>query len=206
MFELLIGSVFLSVVHALIPNHWIPMVSIGKTEDWTLPETLGITAIAGIAHTSSTILIGVIVGLLGYQLTLAYDVAMQIVAPLILVLLGIFYVSKGLLGRDHHHENVLSESTNSKSTIISSLTIAMFLSPCIEIEAYYFVASTYGWLGISLVSTVYLGITVLGMLLLVALSYKGAEKIEWHGLEHHEKKVIGAILILVGLFAYFVPI
>lgn len=92
----------------------------------------------------------------------------------------------------------------SKSAIIISLAVGMFFSPCLEIEAYFFVASAMGWAGIATVSIVYLVVTVFGMMLLVFLAAKGIEALEWHFLEHHEKLISGVVLILLGLFGFFV--
>jgi len=208
MIQILFGSLVLSVIHASIPNHWIPLVAIGRTENWSRTETLWITAITGGAHTISTILVGIIIGLAGYKLSSSHQFVTRVVAPLILVLLGLIYLMVDLKS-SHHHKNPVeigSISKRSKLTIIASLGIAMFFSPCIEIEAYYFTAGTLGWPGITVVSIVYLIVTVLGMLLLVDLGRKGVEKIKWHSLEHHEKRVTGLVLIVLGIFAYFIKI
>ncbi len=208
LIQILIGSLVLSVVHAIIPNHWIPLVAVGKTEKWSRNETLWVTAITGGAHTISTILVGIIVGLVGYKLSSTHEFVTRVIAPLILVVLGVIYLIMDLKS-SHHHRNPLeigSISKKSKFIIITSLCIAMFFSPCIEIEAYYFTAGILGWLGIAVVSIVYLIVTVLGMLLLVDLGCKGAEKIEWHFLVDHEKKAMGVVLIALGIFAYFIKI
>jgi len=205
MTEILIGSLVLSVIHATIPNHWIPLVAIGKTENWSRNETLWVTVIAGSAHTISTILVGIIIGLVGYKLSSTHEFVTRVVAPLILVTLGLFYLIVDLKNF-HHNRNLVetgSISKKSKLSIITSLCIAMFFSPCIQIEAYYFKAGTGGWLGITIVSIVYLIVTILGMLLLVDLGRKGVEKIKWHFLEHHERRVMGVVLIALGISAYF---
>ena len=80
----------------------------------------------------------------------------------------------------------------------------MFLTPCVEIEAYYFQAGSIGWPGIFIVSGVYLFITVAVMLSLVYLGMKGAKTIESHLLEHHEKRVTGIVLICLGILALIV--
>ena len=80
----------------------------------------------------------------------------------------------------------------------------MFLSPCIEIEAYYFQAATKGWLGILIVSSVYLIVTISMMVVLVYLGLKGVNKLKSDFLEHHEKLITGILLIFLGLFAYYV--
>jgi putative Mn2+ efflux pump MntP len=201
--QVLTGSFLLSVVHALIPNHWIPLVAIGKTEQWSRRETLGVTAITGIAHSLSTILIGIVVGFIGYKLSGSYAVFSHIVAPLILVGLGVIYLvldSKGNHG--HHHAKNDKISRKSKFAIVTSLAVAMFFSPCIEIEIYYLSASALGWLGIGTVSVIYLVVTVLGMLLLVDLGRRGIERVHSHFLERHERGITGALLVFLGICAF----
>ncbi|NIV15601.1 MAG: hypothetical protein GWN62_31380, partial [Aliifodinibius sp.] len=78
----------LSLIHAAIPNHWLPLVAIGKSEDWDIKETLTFTGVAGLAHTLSTIIIGILVGLAGYTLSEHYTIITQWIAPIILIGLG----------------------------------------------------------------------------------------------------------------------
>jgi len=209
MIQILLGSFSLSLIHAAIPSHWIPLVAIGKSENWSRPETLMVTAIAGFAHTLSTILFGILVGLLGYKLSASYAYVTKIIAPVILTSFGIFYLIADLKGSHRRHQH-LPESpalkSRSKLAIIASLSFAMFFTPCLEIEVYYFTAGIHGWQGIIIVSSVYMVVTVLGMLLLVYLGTKGVEKIEFHFLEHHEKLITGAVLIGLGVVTYFINI
>jgi cytochrome c biogenesis protein CcdA len=82
----------------------------------------------------------------------------------------------------------------------------MFLTPCIEIEAYYFQAGTKGWIGIIIVSIVYTLTTVLTMLILVYLGTRGINRFKSHFLEHHEKGITGIVLVILGLLAFFVKL
>jgi hypothetical protein len=97
-------------------------------------------------------------------------------------------------------------SAKSKFAIIAPLATALFLSPCVAIGAYYFVAGGFGWLGIAIVSATYLIVTIGIMILMVNLGLKGLEKIRWHFLEHHERLVTGIVLVILGIFIYFVEI
>lgn len=211
LYQILLGSILLSLVHASIPNHWLPLVAIGKTEKWSRRETLGVTAITGTAHTLSTIIIGIIVGLLGYQLSSSYELITKVAAPAILVALGIIYVlmdlRKNKLHKHHHHLNpdeITKSKGKNKTAIIATLAFGMFFSPCLEIEAYYFTASKLGWLGIAIVSAVYFFITVSGIMTLVFFGLKGIEKIKSHFMEHHEFMVSGIVLILLGIISFFI--
>ena len=195
----------LSAIHASIPNHWLPLVAISKSENWSRRETLTATAIAGFAHTASTILIGIVVGILGFTLSDAYESTFRIIVPFILFGLGTLYIISGLKSpHSHSHgtENIVGN--NSKTAIILSLSAAMFFSPCLEIEVYYLSAALYGWTGIITVSLVYLIVSILGMILLVDLGLKGAARLNWHFLEQNEKSVTGIVLIFLGILAYFV--
>jgi len=208
MWQIFIGSLVLSLIHASIPNHWIPLLAIGKTEKWTLKETLTATAITGFAHTLSTIIVGIIVGFIGIKLSGSYRLVMSYVAPFILILIGTIYMIMDLIQHDHHHHHTEFESsktqTRSKIAILFSLSLAMFLTPCIEIEAYYFQAGMIGWKGIIIVSAVYTVTTVSLMLLLVFIGYKSAQRFRFHALEHHEKLFTGSVLLALGLLALFV--
>jgi hypothetical protein len=207
--QILLGSLLLSAIHALIPNHWIPLVAIGRAEKWRRSETLAITAISGIAHVTSTILIGIVAGLLGHELSTRYAAVTSVVAPVILIGLGVIYLALDVAGRRRHHHRFEVRKPGSKVSrfsLVASLCVGMFFSPCLEIEAYFFTAGTLGWPGIATVSLVYLVVTVTGMVVLVDLGLKGAARIQSHFLEHHEKAVTGLLLVALGVLAYFVEL
>lgn len=207
LLHVLLGSLLLSAVHACIPNHWIPLLAIGRAQQWGRSETLVFTAIVGLAHASSTILIGILVGRLGYEISARYTAIASLAAPSLLVALGITYLVWSLAAPRHHHDHLgqAGRSGNiSKLSLVISLSAAMFFSPCIELEAYYFGAGSLGWPGILLVSSIYLVMTVLGMVVLVDLGLAGARRIRSRFLEHHEKQVTGFLLLALGVAALFV--
>lgn len=209
MTQILIGSLLLSSIHALIPNHWIPLVALGRAEGWSRSETLVITGIAGLAHVISTILIGVIVGLLGHGLSIRHSAVASVVAPSVLIVLGVVYLVLDVTARRRHrHHSAARERAKkvSRFSLVASLCLAMFFSPCIEIEAYYFSAGILGWHAIVAVSLVYLVLTVTGMVVLVDLGLKGAARIRSRFLENHEKGATGLLLIALGVLVYFVEL
>ena len=207
LLQVLLGSLLLSAVHACIPNHWLPLVAIARAERWGRSEALVFTAIVGLAHASSTILIGILVGLLGYELSARHSAIASVAAPSLLIALGIAYLVWDLAARRRHRhdfEQADRGGKTSKLSLVASLSVAMFFSTCIELEAYYFSAGSLGWPGILLVSSVYLLVTVLGILLLVDLGLRGAQRIRSHFLDHHEKSVTGLLLLALGVVACFV--
>jgi nickel/cobalt transporter (NicO) family protein len=206
MLQLLFGGILLSLIHAAIPNHWLPVVAIGKAEKWPQRETLFVAALSGLAHTLSTVLVGIAIGIIGINLSRNYTFITEKLAPLFLILLGLIYVMLDILkNHKHEHTHLNKEIKNrSKWAIISSLIITMFFSPCLELEAYYLQAVSEKWTGVLLLSVIYVVITVSAMILLVFLASKGVRAIQSHFLDHHSKLLSGIVLILLGIFALFV--
>ena len=87
---ILMGSLLLRAIHASIPNHWVPLVVLGKTEKWTPRQTALYTTIAGIAHTASTVLVGIVIGVIGVQLSQAYQLVTRLIA------LGVIYLIRDM--------------------------------------------------------------------------------------------------------------
>lgn len=204
MVQILIGSFLLSMVHAMIPNHWLPIVLMGRTEHWSTKESVGIAALSGLLHTASTILLGGVIGFVGYKLSKESEELTQVLASLILVAIGLVYLF--WKGTHQHHDGQVSPASRrkSKAAIVLTFALSMFLSPCLEIETYYFKAGTLGTTGIIAVSIVYLLVTVLSMSLLVYAGSKSMERFKFHFLEHHEKRIIGVLLIILGIASYFI--
>lgn len=203
MFSIVIGSLLISLLHAVIPNHWLPVLAISKKEGWSSAETIRITFIAGAAHVISTILIGILLGLIGKELTNHIEQFTRVIAPSVLILMGFYFVRQHYR---HHHFHVDKDLAQKKTkrSIIMALVIAMFLSPCMEIEAYFLLAGTKGWYMMALVALMYSVITIAGMLLWVRIVYKGLLKLNWHKWEHNAGIITGLTLVATGILSYFI--
>lgn len=207
MIEIIGGGILLSIIHASIPNHWLPLVALGKERRWNGIQLAFNTLLIGSSHVTSTVLIGVAVGLIGLSLQKYHQWVFRIVAPLVFLLLGLLYLYSHFKSgatndtdpHDHHHSPI--ESAKRNKIKLLSLAVAMFFSPCFELELYYIEASKMGWSGIFGLSTVYFVVTVSVMIGFVLLASFGIEKIMWSFLEKKEKLVMGWLFILIAIFS-----
>lgn len=206
MNALITGSLTLSLLHALIPSHWLPFVTIGQTERWSQKQLLTVTAVAGLAHTISTTLLGILVSLAGLQLAQNYHDLSERVIPLLLLALGLWYLMQHL--RHHHvHDHIDAGATRkarSFGALLLSLGLAMFLSPCLEIEAYFLSAGAKGWQAVLLVALIYNIITLSGMLLMVSLGRRGLSQVNPHWFEHNENLITGLTLVGLAVLNFFI--
>lgn len=203
MVSIITGALILSLLHAVIPNHWLPVIAIGRKEHWSLKEVTKVTLICALAHGLSTVIIGGLLSVLGDKLDENLTHFTNIIAPVILISMGLIFIYRH---HKHKHFHVDSElkRKKSKTAIITALVISMFFSPCMEIEAYFLLAGTHSrWL-VLLIALMYMLITTAGMLLLVSYAYKGLLKLNWHSIEHNAGIITGVTLVATGIISFFI--
>ena len=203
MYNIIIGSLLISLLHAVIPNHWLPVLAIGRKEGWTLGETSRVTFIAGMAHVISTVIIGLLLGIIGSELTQHIEHFTRYIAPAVLILMGFYFIRQHYT---HHHFHVDQQQIKKKTkkSIIVALVIAMFLSPCMEIEAYFLLAGTRSWYLLTGIALMYTVISIAGMLIWIRIVYKGLLKLNWHKWEHNAGIITGLVLIITGIISFFI--
>jgi len=204
LYQLIIGTVTISVLHALIPSHWLPILAFEKKFNWTKEQTLRITVISALAHALSTVLLGIAIGLLSLKVSAIYEEIMEYVMAVVLIVLGIIFIV-----RHHHHNhfhlhNEGELQTLSSRKIITVLVTSMFLSPCLEIEGYFILAGSAGLKYIFLTSILYIGISVLGIVIWISFAQKILKKINAHKIEHNAGLISGIVLIITGIISIFV--
>lgn len=192
----------LSVLHALIPNHWLPILGISRSENWSLKQTLATTFVAGLSHALSTVIIGVVVAVLGITLASYVEEFTVVVAPSVLIALGVLYIYRHYRHQHFHMHQEPRAST--KAGIVFTLMLAMFFSPCFEIEAYFLMAGLHGYHQLIFLALLYTTVTVSGMVGWVWVAYKGMSRVNWHALEHNAGIITGVTLLLTGIISFFI--
>lgn len=202
MLALIAGSLTLSVLHALIPNHWLPILAIGRKENWSAGTITRVTLLAGLSHAASTVLIGLLIAYVGSQLASRIETFSMYFGPALLIALGGYYIYQHAR---HHHFHLHGHPEQASHTrIILSLATAMFFSPCFEIEPYFLLAGTQGLWFAAALGILYTAVTVTGMVVWVRLTYTTLLKLNWHSLEHNAGIITGMTLIITGILSLFI--
>lgn len=204
MNELIAGATLISLLHGLIPSHWLPVLALKSKFGWTSGYTLKVAFAAGLAHVLSTVALGMILGFASFSIADRIEVFTEWVTPAILICLGIFFIWQ----HNRHHHFHLGGAKRLKNVapqkVIILLMIMMFLSPCLEIEALFVSAGAIGWSAMIWVGTIYAVVSCLGIVLWVAIAQKGLSKLNWHKLEHNSGLISGVVLILLGIASFFI--
>lgn len=203
MLSLLTATVILAAIHALIPNHWLPLVAVAKAERWKAKEITTVTLLAASAHVTGTIILGIILGLIGKELKDEYGHTINVATAVLLIAFGLIYFTVNLPHHHHSTQRDVQDYKKSKRKWVLIFVGMMFLSPCLEVESLFLSAGAFGMGAVFSMAGTYAVISILGIWVLVSLGTKGVDLLPAHFIEHNEKKISGIVLILVGIITFF---
>ena len=203
MFSLVAGTFILALIHALIPNHWLPLVAVARAEKWKVRDVTTVTLISATAHVLGTVALGLVLGIIGKTLAEQYGHAINVGASVLLIIFGLVYYTVNLAHHHHSSQKDVAQFKRSKRKWILIFILMMFFSPCLEVESLFLSAGAFGMATVALVAVVYAVVSISGILLLVNLGNKGVSLLPAEFIEHNEKRISGAVLIAVGIVSFF---
>lgn len=93
-FLLFLSSCATAVIHALIPDHWLPFALMAKAEGWSEKRTLGLVGLTGLLHVAVSLAVGALFVMAGDQtrgLAERLGARLESVGGLLLILFGLAY-------------------------------------------------------------------------------------------------------------------
>ena len=207
--------------HAAIPTHWLPFVLTARAQHWNHAKALAITALAGSGHVLFTAVLGLLLTLFGFALHEKIGNWFPRIAGGALVVFGLFYLYRQLIGKVHGHSRVIGEDPQvhaahrprsdpplihtpmprpvSDRIAITSLLALLTFSPCESFVPFYVYGIRYGWMGFALLTAILSVATVAGMIVFTWLTLAGMRRINLRLLEKYELGLMGALLCVVGI-------
>lgn len=102
---LLVAAGTVGFLHSILPDHWVPLAVVARTQRWTIFHTARISLLASIGHVLTSIVLGGIIALVGLQFRSAFVSQQGHIVGVVLVLTGIGFFIWGLSGHGHHHHD-----------------------------------------------------------------------------------------------------
>ncbi len=228
IFILSLSAASIGFLHTLLgPDHYLPFIALSEANGWTKRKTIVITALCGIGHVASSILLGIVGIMLGYALFNLESIESfrGDVAGWLLVAFGLLYTAYGIrfthknkshehlhphdgdVLHSHRHSHIGNHShvhaEKSKSTPWILFIIFIF-GPCEPlIPLLIYPASQHSYFGAGVVSLVF-GITTIATMLLVVLTGKSIFKfIPLKKFELHIHTLAGLVILLCGISIQF---
>lgn len=221
LLTLLLTTVAISFVHtASGPDHYLPFIVFSKAKKWSLMTTSLWTIACGIGHVLSSVLIGLLGVLLGWQLSKLdwfQDIRGSISAWSLFILGGIYLIwglYRAYRNRPHKHFDVYNDTdiyvythrhgeavkSQDRMKVTPWILLAIFVMGPSEpiIPLLFYSGVTRSVFDIVLIIGVFTLTTVLTMLSIVLLGYYGYSFVKTNVLERYSYAIGGGVVTICG--------
>jgi sulfite exporter TauE/SafE len=212
--------------HTLLgPDHYLPFIVLARARSWSTARTLVVTAVCGLGHVASSVLLGglgVLFGVAVARIEGAEGFRGDL-AAWALVAFGLAYAvwglrhalrsSKGIETHEHHGHVHLHTHGNAdhdhehgmgSSATFWALFLIFVLGPCEPLIPLFVLPASRGDWGLAIATAVvFTLVTLVTMVGLTALALTGAKQLRLGPLERWSHTIAGAVVAVSGLAILF---
>lgn len=187
-----LAAVWVAMGHAVLPQHWLPYAAAGRERWWPLGRVLRF-ALAGTAvHLVSTAVIGGLSLLLSFGLVHSLGHDLGRLGGWLVLAMGLLYLLPARRVR---------RALRPASLLMAA---AIGMEPCTDVIPLLLLASLTGVAAVLTVAAVWLAVTVLTALVLVAVAYRSLAALDWLT-PQRARHVAAALLLMCGALALLLP-
>ncbi len=227
---LLITTISIAFIHTLTgPDHYLPFIVIAKAKKWSITKTAWFTALCGVGHVGSSVIlgfVGIALGIAVGKLELFEGVRGSIVSY-IFTAFGLVYFawgmrrairnkphkhlhfhsngSKHLHDHTHHEEHLHVHEKEDKINLTPWILFTIFIfgpcEPLIPLVMYPAAKHNYGQL--TLVTIIFSAVTIITMMTLVLITSFGIKLLPMKAMEKYSHALAGGTILLCGLGMLF---
>jgi nickel/cobalt transporter (NicO) family protein len=197
-------AVAFASMHALAPDHWMPLAALARAQCWSAARTARVTAACGFAHVSVSVAIGLVALAFGVRLFERFGPQLESLAGVLLIGFGVLYSLWGLQhaaahlhGHSHSHYDHLHQGGG-----MSPWTIFLVFAadPCLAIFPLMFAAAPLGWAHVAGIIVLYEAATIVTMTSLVLPARAAANALVRGGPTHrYGDALAGGFIVAVGV-------
>jgi nickel/cobalt exporter len=115
LFFLLGAAATVAILHSILPDHWVPLAIVARTQRWSVMRVVRVSALASVGHVIASLVLGGILALIGLQFQHTLETQQGHIVGGILVLTGISFLIWGRLSGGHGHHHTDGEHTHDHS-------------------------------------------------------------------------------------------
>jgi nickel/cobalt exporter len=191
-------------LHALAPDHWVPIAAVSRARGWSLKRTARISLVCGFGHVTVSALLGVIALVSGTAVVEAFGARVGSVAGLAMIGFGIAYavwgarhwIMRKLHGHDHRHMDHVHDPSR---TSVWALFAIYCADPCIAVVPIVFAAAPLSRVATVAIVLVYETATIATMIGLALAARAGAGAIRGRWVERYGDSAAGGLIVATGI-------
>jgi len=195
---LAIAAASVGALHALAPDHWLPIAAVSRARGWSVGRTARVALLCGFGHVTVSALLGVIALVSGTAVVEAFGARTGAVAGVLLIGFGACYALWGLRKLAHAHTHKHVDSDPSRTTVWTLFAIYC-ADPCIAVVPIVFAAASLSRAATAAIVVVYELATIATMVALTAVARAGAAKLGGRWVERYGDAAAGGLIAATGV-------
>jgi hypothetical protein len=223
---LFLSSCSTAIIHALIPDHWLPFALMGRAQGWSERRTLLLVGLTGVVHVAVSVLVGLVIVLFGFEqarrLAGHLGASLEALGGWLLVAFGLAYgiwahVRERWAHADRHdhappgatagtgadhtlhaHGHLLSHW--SRGALTGGMLVAIIgISPCVLFQPILFAAAAEGAGAAAAAAAGFASCTVGTMVAITWLAMRGMRRLRLGFFTRYGDLLSGLIIAALGI-------
>lgn len=214
---LVLAAMAVAVVHSVLPDHWLPIAVVGRTQGWPLVRVARVSGLASAGHVLTSLVLAGVVALVGLRFQDQIETQQGRIVGGILILAGLGFLVWDLArrrGRHHHHahhqdghEHAHSHAGAEERPWVARLRnlgvpLGVAASPDLTILPVALAAAAYGIGAVGAVLGAFTLLTVATFVILTVLAAAAGYQVRGRWLDEHANLITSVVLIVIGLVAF----
>jgi len=221
---LIVAAASVAVLHSILPDHWVPLAVVARTQRWSLLRVARVSTLASAGHVLTSVVLGGVIALVGLQFQREIDVQQGHIVGGVLVLTGLGFLVWGLTGHGHGHdhehshghlheqsddhengptvETASTEQPLAKRLAAIAVPFGVAASPDLTILPVALAAGAVGGVTVVGVLVVFAAVTMATFVGLTVLATIAGYRIKGEWLERNATTITALVLIAIGVVAF----
>lgn len=192
---LAIAAATVGALHALAPDHWVPIAAVSRTRSWSLGRTARVAFGCGFGHVTVSAALGLIALVSGTAVVEALGARTSAVGAVLLIGFGAAYALWSLrrlrARHDHHHV--------SDTTTTWTLFAVYCADPCVAVIPIIFAAAPLSRTATLAIVVLYEAATIATMVAFTVAARAGAAILRGRWVERYGDSAAGALIVATGV-------
>jgi len=229
---LLLGAAaVVAILHSILPDHWVPLAVVGRTQRWSLFRVARVSALASAGHVVASVVLAGIIAAIGLQFQRQLETQQGHIVGAVLILTGVGFLIWGLTGHGHSHDHghdhdhghshdhetahaheeghthtdeatPAPQQTLARRLAAVAVPFGVAASPDLTILPVALAASAVGRGAVVGVIVVFAVLTMVTFIGLTVLATLAGYQLKGEWLERHANTITAVVLIAIGVVAY----
>jgi nickel/cobalt transporter (NicO) family protein len=193
--------------HAVLPDHWVPLAVVGRTQRYPLSKVARLSGLAAVTHVLVSVALGAVIVVIGLQFKSRVEQAQDAIIGGLLIATGLGFAVLELTGHGHRHDHPhdhpdshRDEPSRSRAASLAGVVVPFgaAASPDLTILPVFLAATTAG-AGVAIGSVLVFALATIGTIVLLTLiAAAGGYQIRGQWLERWANVITAAILVVIG--------